>query len=137
MRQEVRSQDIKDLRTLSCIMAHFPHRKGRNAHVYGEEAGHFRGGQATATLDVPPSWSPERAEDPVCPYSLEDWQLDLRHWIHATKVAPERQGNIIALQLGGSTRLTVEENIAPEALSNGMVFDFQDGWVQFIILAHK
>ena len=95
-------------------------------HIFGAVPQHYRRGTAVATAETPPWWSPELESDPAYPYSIDEWRRDVRRWMAATKVAPERQGPLLALSLGTTAR-TIADDMSEEIIARGALVDLGDG----------
>ena len=76
--------------------------------------------------EAPPTWSPEMAHDNIYPYILREYLRDFSRWMSATKVAPERQGALLALAIGGAGR-TVADELPDTLLTSGAVADIGNG----------
>ena len=50
-------------------------------HLFGQAPQYFRGGMAVSDANVPPPWAPEMAHHPTFPYTLAEWERDVRRWI--------------------------------------------------------
>ena len=98
----------------------------RQPHIYGAAPQYYRRGQAVASAESPPWWSPELESDALYPYTLAEWTKDIRRWMGATRAAPQRQGPIIALSLGNTARTIIDE-VSDEILCNGATLDLGDG----------
>ena len=98
----------------------------RQPHLFGAQPIHYRQGTAVANLESPPCWSPELDHDREYPYTLEEYEIDLRRWQLGTKVTPERQGALVSLAIGGAGR-TISDQIPLSILNDGGNADFQDG----------
>ena len=103
-----------------------PSRTEPKPHIFGARALQYRQGTAVATTETPPTWSPERALDPTYPYTLKEYMRDVGRWMSATKVAPQRQGPLLALAIEGAARMVVDE-IPDDQLVNGHLADIGDG----------
>ena len=105
-------------------------RRERQPHLFGASSLHYRQGGAVANVDTPPVWAPEYAFDPEYNYTLEEYHREVLRWCGATRVHEDRQGNLLALALGGAARSLVDD-IANDVLRDGADADFLDGrgWV--------
>ena len=101
-------------------------RAERQPHIYGALPYQYRQGTSSVNADTPPAWTPEQAHDPVYPYTLEEYKIDIDRWLKATKVTPERQGPLIATAVGGAARIVLDA-INSNELSRGTTYDFNDG----------
>ena len=70
-----------------------------------------------ASAKIPPSWAPERDKQ----YPLRTWMQDTRLWSVGTDVDANKQGPVVALRIGGSTKELIRE-LDVNVLANGGVF---------------
>ena len=79
-------------------------------HLYGIRSGMCEDGTMPGNLKEPPPWWPERAyENRLYPFHAKRYVETMRLWIAGTDVAPEKQGPLITLALGGEARRVAED----------------------------
>ena len=64
--------------------------------------------------------------DTIYPYSVLEWEKDVRRWCAATKVSAERQGPLLSLAVGSAARIYADEITVP-ILQHGGYLDLADG----------
>ena len=94
--------------------------------VYGQSPLLYRQGSAMGNTKIPPTWSPEMANDLRYPYTLGEYLRDVQRWMSLTKVTANRQGPLLAMAVGGAGR-TIADEMPAEMLINGAQADFGDG----------
>ena len=79
-------------------------------HLYGTRSGMYEDGTMPGNMKEPPPWWPERAyENRLYPFHARRYVETMRLWVAGTDAAPEKQGPLITLALGGEARRVAEE----------------------------
>ena len=98
----------------------------RQPALFGAAPFQYRAGTDVADINKPPAWEPEMAYNREYQYNLEEWIRDLRRWLAATKLAPQRQGPLVSLAVGGAARIVLDD-VDETMLVDGALADFGDG----------
>ena len=102
------------------------HGDARQPQLYGAAPLQYRQGTAVATGESPPQWIPNMEADSLYPYSVVEWERDVRRWCAATKVTAERQGPLLSLAVGSAARIYADQ-ISTPVLQYGALMDLGDG----------
>ena len=79
-------------------------------HLYGIRSCTYEDGTMPGNLKDPPPWWPERAyENRLYPFHARRYVETMRLWIAGIDIAPEKQGPLITLALGGEARRVAED----------------------------
>eukprot|EP00971_Amphidinium_carterae_P267164 5299901-Amphidinium_carterae.1 len=98
----------------------------RQPQLYGALPLQYRAGTSISTTKSPPTWSPEHAHNVEYPYTLAEYEKDVRRWQAATEVAESRQGPLLSLAVGGAAR-SIADEVPTEILRSGGIADLNDG----------
>eukprot|EP00971_Amphidinium_carterae_P153335 3039826-Amphidinium_carterae.3 len=98
----------------------------RQPQLFGALPLQYRAGTSVSTTKSPPTWSPEHAHNTDYPYTLTEYERDVRRWQAATEVAESRQGPLLSLAVGGAAR-SIADELPTELLKTGGLADLGDG----------